>query len=209
MPRPRRVEYPGAIQHVAVNANNRQPLFVDDNDRRLCLALLASTAVRYGWDAWAYCLMDTHWHALLRTPTTTLGAGMQRLNSLYSRIFNRRHGRSGHSIRHRYMSVPVIDHGHLTELSRYLPLNPVRAGLVSHPEHWQWSSYRAELGIAARPSWIRSDWASQLHGSSEALQRYVNAGVELATVHQPDPGALLLSPPRPAERTALPHPASG
>jgi REP element-mobilizing transposase RayT len=196
MSRARRIEYPEAIQHVAVNANNREALFRDDDDRRLCLALLASTAIRYGWDVWAYCLMDTHWHALIRTPEPTLSSGMQRMNSLYSRVFNSRHGRSGHSIRHRFMSVPVVDQGHLTELTRYLPLNPVRGGLVSHPDHWHWSSYRAEIGLAARPIWLRTDWATRLHGSLDGLRRYVDAGIELAVVHQPDPGVVLLSPPR-------------
>jgi len=195
--RPRRVEYSGAIQHIAVNANNREMLFRDDDDRRLCLALIASTSVRYGWDAWAYCLMDTHWHAVIHTPEPTLSAGMQRLNTLYSRMFNRRHGRSGHSIRHRFMSVSVEDGDHLTELTRYLPLNPVRAGLVSHPEHWHWSSYRAEIDLVARPLWLRTDWATRLHGSVDALRRYVDAGIELAVPHQPDPGVILLSPRRP------------
>jgi hypothetical protein len=53
---------------------------------------------------------------------------MRRLNSCYSLGFNRRHGRSGHSIRHRFMSVAVEDESHLFELTRYLPLNPVRGG---------------------------------------------------------------------------------
>jgi len=83
---------------------------------------------------WSYCLMDTHWHMLLRTPQLTLSAGMRRLNSCYARLFNIDHGRTGHSIRHRFMSVPVEDTDHLRELSRYLPLNPVRGGLVRRPD---------------------------------------------------------------------------
>src|SRR5947208_688330 len=107
--------------------------------------------------------MDTHWHAIIGTPLGNLPAGMQRMNTAYSRMFNNRHQRSGHSIRHRYMSVPVEDNNHLLELSRYIPLNPVRAGLASHPEDWRWSSHRAELGLVPSPAWLESGWLTDLH----------------------------------------------
>jgi REP-associated tyrosine transposase len=78
-------------------------MFLDDEDRRHCLALLGESVQRYGWRVWAYCLMDTHWHMVLRTPEKNLSRGMRRLNSCHSLAFNRRHGRSGHSIRHCFM----------------------------------------------------------------------------------------------------------
>ncbi len=152
-------------------------MFVSDADRLACLALLASTAQRYRWQVFSYCLMDTHWHALIHTPIQNLSHGMQRLNSLYSRTFNVLHRRSGHAIRHRYMSVPVEDGPHLLELSRYLPLNPVRGGLVSHPEDWQWSSHRAQVGMIASPPWLDSRWLADLHGSRHALRQFVAEGM--------------------------------
>jgi putative transposase len=177
MARPPRQNYPGAVQHVAVNGNNRQPMFINDDDRRVCLALLAQTAVMYQWEVLSYCLMDTHWHLLVGTPLGNLPAGMQLMNTAFSRTFNKRHQRSGHSIRHRYMSLPVESGAHMLELSRYLPLNPVRAGLVSHPEDWPWSSYRVHLGIDLRPPWIETAWVSRLHGSSQDLRRFVAEGM--------------------------------
>lgn len=32
-------------------------------------------------------------------------------------------------------------------LSRYIHLNPVAAGLVQHPEQWEFSSYREYVGL--------------------------------------------------------------
>jgi REP-associated tyrosine transposase len=208
MARPLRRNYAGAVQHVAVNANNRQSMFDDDDDRRLCIALLAQTAVRYQWELRSYCLMDTHWHALIRTPLGNLPHGMQRLNTAYSRMFNRRHDRSGHSIRHRYMSVPVEDGAHLMELTRYIPLNPVRAGLASHPEDWRWSSHRAQLGIDPTPAWLESQWLSDLHGSPEGLRRFVAEGMEEPGTHWAPGSCLTPTPPRPEAGTAPRRPAS-
>ena len=180
------------MQHVAVNGNNRQPMFLCDGDRISCLSLLASTARRYRWTVYAYCLMDTHWHALIRTADRNLALGMQRLNSSYSRTFNAFHQRSGHSIRHRYMSVPVEDNNHLLELTRYIPLNPVRGGLVSHPEDWRWSSHRAELGLEPVPAWLETGWLTDLHGSRRALRRFVPKAWRSRAPHgRPAPTRLL------------------
>ena len=199
MPRTPRVDYAGAIQHVAVNGNNRQPMFIDAADRYLCLTLLGETAERYGWDVLSYCLMDTHWHGVVWTPERNLSAGMQRMNTCYSQGFNRRHGRSGHSIRHRFMSVAVEDEAHLFELTRYLPLNPVRGGLIRHPEAWIWSSYRSELGVVPAPTWLHARWSVELHGSSGHLRRFVAAGMAEPGAQWTPGSDPTLTPPRPEE----------
>ena len=199
MPRTPRVDYAGAIQHVAVNGNNRQPMFIDAADRYLCLTLLGETAERYGWEVLSYCLMDTHWHGVVWTPKRNLSAGMQRMNTCYSQGFNRRHGRSGHSIRHRFMSVAVEDEAHLFELTRYLPLNPVRGGLIRHPEAWIWSSYRAELGVVPAPAWLHARWSVELHGSHAHLRRFVTAGMAEPGAQWTPGSDPTLTPPRPEE----------
>jgi REP element-mobilizing transposase RayT len=180
MPRRPRIDYDGAIQHVAVNGNNRQSIFLDTADRFALLRLLEGTVERYGWEVLSYCLMDTHWHLLVRTPKT-LSVGLQRLNSQFSRGFNKRHGRSGHSIRHRFMSVAVETDAHMVALSRYIPLNPVHAGLIGHPADWAWSSYREQIGLDPPTPWLAVGWPEELHGSVAAYRNFVeNPPAELA-----------------------------
>jgi REP element-mobilizing transposase RayT len=181
-----------------VNGNNRQAMFLDDDDRRHCLSLLGESVYRYGWKVWAYCLMDTHWHMVVRTPDKNLSQGMRRLNSCYSSGFNARHARSGHSIRHKFMSVPVETRGHLRELTRYLPLNPVRAGLAVIPEAWRWSSYRCELGITTPPPWLDEGWSRTLHGSVERLRAYVAEGMAEPDAQWAPGSDPTLTRPRPA-----------
>jgi hypothetical protein len=154
--------------------------------------------------------MDTHWHVVLRTPQRTLSPGMQRLNSCYSRVFNWHHSRSGHSIRHRFMSLPVEDEIHLKELTRYLPLNPVRGGLIRHPEAWLWSSYRAELGLVEPYDWLHAGSLRLHDGSQDNLRAWVNAGMAEPGAQEWTPGSdpFATPPRRPEGCTAPPRPAS-
>jgi putative transposase len=115
-------------------------------DRRIFLALLGTVVERFSWQCLTYCLMDNHYHVLVRTPEPNLGAGMQRLNGRYAQDFNRRHRRSGHLWEQRYGSVLLEADAHLAQAIGYIALNPVRAGLCERPEDWPWSAHRALAG---------------------------------------------------------------
>jgi putative transposase len=90
--------------------------------------------------------MDNHYHLLVETPRANLSLGMRQLNGLYARRFNLRHGRCGHVFQARFRSILVQRDSHLLRASRYIVLNPVRAGICAHPGDWASSSYRALAG---------------------------------------------------------------
>jgi putative transposase len=154
MPRRPRTNYPGAITHVIARGNRRQPIYLEDRGYRSFLAVLEAVSQRHGWRCHAYCLMPNHYHAVIETPVENLSVGMQYLNSRYAEWFNRRFELDGHLFQGRFYSVLVEGDWHLLELSRYLPLNPVRAGLCSRPAEWPWSSYRAVAGLASAPAFL-------------------------------------------------------
>ncbi|NCO89877.1 MAG: addiction module toxin RelE, partial [Armatimonadetes bacterium] len=60
---------------------------------------------------------------------------------------------------------------HLHELTRYIHLNPVRAGMVEHPADYQWSSYRDSLGLRQAPAWLDVTATLSRFGTTEAKQR--------------------------------------
>ena len=151
MARPLRIEFPGAIYHVIARGNAREPIFVDDYDRRLFLAELGKTAERLDWWLWAYCLMGNHYHLVLETVQPTLARGMRDVNGNYSQAFNRRHDRVGHLFQGRYRSILLDKEGYLPQVVRYVLMNPVKAGLVDQPSDWYWSSFLATAGIAEIP----------------------------------------------------------
>ena len=174
MARPLRIEFPGAVYHVTARGNAREPIFLADADQKMFLSVLETAITRYNWVCHAYCLMDNHYHLLVETPDANLSLGMRQLNGVYTQKLNRRHGRVGHIFQGRFKAIVVEKGTHLLELCRYIVLNPVRSGLVDHPRHWEWSSYRATAYAVKRPSLLTRDWIlSQFANTkNEARKRY-------------------------------------
>ena len=114
--------------------------------------------------------MSDHYHLIVETIEGNLSAGMRQLNGVYTQAINRRHKRTGHLYQGRYKAILVERDSYLLELSRYVVLNPVRAGMVKHTRQWPWSSYHAMIGTAARPEWLHTDWLLSQFGSQRARQ---------------------------------------
>ncbi len=145
---PPRIEIVGAIYHVNGKAVHGTKLFVDESDRMLFLRLLRAQARRSGWCVLAYSLMTTHFHVLLRLDRPTLSSGFQRLNSVYARLYNRRHGRRGALWQRRFFDTIVETEVHLYEVIRYIALNAPRAQASDSAEEWPLSGYGAAIGAA-------------------------------------------------------------
>ncbi len=156
MPRPLRLEHPGALWHVHNRGVERRDIFLDDSDRRLFLDLLAETVKTYHWRVHTFTQMTNHFHLIVQTPEPTLSRGAQFLTGEYADAFNRTHRRVGHLFQGRFSSHLVDEESYLLELSRYVVLNPVRARMVERPGDWPWSSYRALAGQGAVPSWLET-----------------------------------------------------
>jgi hypothetical protein len=86
--------------------------------------------------------MTTHVHLVICTPTPNLREGMGTLLGRYAFAFNRRHGRKGHLFRNRFWSRRIDRPHYLMCSAFYTVLNPVAAGLCTHPGGFPWCSYR-------------------------------------------------------------------
>lgn len=154
MARALRTDFPGAIHHVTSRGNERRPIFYDDRDRERFLEFLGQTVKRFGWSLTAFVLMTNHFHLVIQTSEPNLSKGMHWLNTAYVIWFNRRHERSGHLFGGRFKAFVIEKETHLTEVLRYVALNPVRAKMVERPEDYRWSSYRATAGLERSPEWL-------------------------------------------------------
>jgi putative transposase len=98
------------------------------------------------------------------------GPGNPRGDAAYSRSDG---GGVGHLLQGRFKAILVEKESHLLELSRYVVLNPVRAGMTASAGQWKWSNYRATAGLGRGPEWLEREWTlNQFSPRREAERRY-------------------------------------
>lgn len=140
MGRPTRIQFPGACYFITLQGNNRQDIFLGNQDRRHFLALLRGYRDRFDMRVYAYCLMNSSAEIVLETRQANLSSAMQGFNTVYTKHFNRQHGTVGHVFQGRYRALLVDKERCLVELSCYVHLTPMRAGLKERPWRYLWSS---------------------------------------------------------------------
>lgn len=150
MPRRARLRIPKIPLHLVQRGNNRATCFYSEKDYTLYLYLLEELARKFDCALHAYVLMTNHVHLLL-TARQPDGPSllMKHLGQRYVQYVNRHYYRSGTLWEGRFRSSIVQERGYLLRCYRYIEMNPVRAGMVKHPRDYQWSSYRANMGLLA------------------------------------------------------------
>jgi len=173
MMRPVRIEFAGALYHVTFRGDRREAIYEDDADRERFLEVLGEVIETFNWVCHAYCLMGNHYHLGIDTSDGKLSKGMRQLNRVYTQASNRRNGRVGHLFQSRYKAILVDGDAYLLELTRYVVLNPVRAGIVKNPRDWPWSSYLDMVGERFAPAWLTTDGVLAEFGTNrrEAVRR--------------------------------------
>jgi putative transposase len=144
MPRRRRF-FPNTVPvHVLQRGNNRQICFTRNADMAAYMNWLKEGAAAFGLQIHAWVLMTNHVH-LLVTPMQehAISKTMQLLGRYYVRYFNYQYQRTGTLFEGRYKANLVQSDAHFLSCCRYIELNPVRAGMVTDPANYSWSSYRA------------------------------------------------------------------
>ena len=165
--------------HITQRGNNRQIVFLDDDDKRLFVKLLAKYAKKYKVPIHCYCLMDNHYHVACTPPELDSLANMfGQLNWGYATYHNKKYGKSGHLWQERFTSTHMIGL-HFVRAMRYIELNPVTANLVTSPLDWTWSSALITCGLQYTPSWFElPEWWDSYFDGSKWLG-YLLDGIEL------------------------------
>lgn len=148
MARQPRLIVPQQPHHLIQRGNNRQPIFRDDADYQRFLVWLKESARFYEVAIHAYVLMPNHIH-LLVTPANATGLAlmMQKVGRFYVPWFNQKYERTGGLFEGRFRTSLIDSDRYFMTCSRYIELNPVRAGLSVAPDGYPWSSYAHHAGI--------------------------------------------------------------
>ncbi len=145
MPRAPRIWFPGAVYHVIQRGNDQHDIFREDKDRIWFLKTVRESKKEMGFKIYLYVLMANHYHITIEASQNHISEIMHYINSTYALRFNKKYARTGHLFQGRFKSILVDKDSYLLELSRYIHLNPVKAGIVGRPEDYIWSSYRLYL----------------------------------------------------------------
>jgi putative transposase len=186
VPRPKRIQYEGAVYHVTSRGNERRNIVGNDSDRWLFVRTLKEMVDDHGIICHAWVLMNNHYHLLLETPSSNLSLAMKHFNGIFTQKFNRANHRVGHLFQGRYKAIVVDKNTHLQELCRYVVLNPVRAGMVKDPQKWKWSSYLATAGLEKAETWLEISWilgqfGKNLKSAQTEYRKFVQEGIKKKT----------------------------
>ncbi|MEW5722437.1 MAG: transposase [Thermodesulfobacteriota bacterium] len=188
MARLARVVVPGFPHLVAQQGNRRLPTFLQEDDFRRYIELMSEWCRRFDVSVRAYCLMTNHVHLILVPETHEgLARAVGEAHRRYTRYLNSRQGWSGYLWQGRFASFPLHE-DYLLSAVKYVELNPVRAGLVSNPFDYPWSSARSHLegqddGLVQVQPLLESagGWKEFLEGGltpgeREVFQRHLRTG---------------------------------
>ena len=184
MPRKARIDAPGALHHVIIRGIERNPIFKSKTDRVDFLDRFETILTETMTPCFAWALMTNHAHFLMRTGKAPLSTVMRRLLTGYAVGFNLRHRRHGQLFQNRYKSILCQEDPYLLELTRYIHLNPLRAGIVSDLKELDRYPYTGHSVLVGKnqAQWQDSDYilaffGTQIRNSRRRYREFVKKGV--------------------------------
>jgi putative transposase len=152
MPRLPRLTMPNVAQHVVQRGNNRQAIFFAEEDYSTYLDYLREALPKNDCQLFAFVLMTNHVHLLVSGKIPgVVSALMQSIGRRYVRYCNAKYQRTGTLFEGRFKSSLIDSERYLLTCMRYIERNPVRAGMVSDPAEYPWSSYRHHIADLSNP----------------------------------------------------------
>ena len=179
MARPLRLAFENACYHITSRGNRKKRIFYTDKDRSAFLEKLNKTFNKHSAVCYAYCLMDNHYHLLIKTPRANISQAMHYLNTSYTNRFKAAHYITGSILQGRYKSILVDEDSYGIVLSAYIHLNPLRAGIVEDLREYKWSSYlnyvkeNKRVVDSLSTKFILNQFSKDLKESRKLYKKYV------------------------------------
>jgi len=123
--------------------------------------------------------MSNHYHLLVKTPEGNLGRAMRHINGVYTQRYNRRNKTDGSLFRGRYKAIVIEEDSYQLQVSRYIHLNPLEAGVVAKLEDFTWSSYQYYVSKIKSPNWLYPKEVLQQMGSGTRVKERYRTFTEL------------------------------
>jgi putative transposase len=200
MPRHARLDAPGTVHHIIGRGIAGTKVFAAGRDKTDFLRRLSECCEAGALIIYAFAVMDTHFHLLARTGNAAVSKSMRKILTGYAVNFNRRHHRYGHLFQNRFKSIVCEEDPYLLELTRYIHLNPLRAGIVKDMNEldvYPFTGHASIMGKEHRP-WQDRDailfrFGTTERKAKELYRRFVEEGIAMGKRPELTGGGLLRS----------------
>lgn len=167
MARQQRIQYEDAWYHVINRGAGRRYILNNKNENKeTFLELLEKIVKMYHIEIHAYCIMDNHYHLLVKTPNANLSEAIRYLQAMYTRIYNAKIDSDGPIFRGRFRSLLIETDSYLLQACRYIHLNPVEAGIYPGIQY-QWSSFNQYISSEKSKTWLTTDYILDYYSSNQ------------------------------------------
>ncbi len=143
MPRSPRADEAGGIYHALNRANLGARIFRKEGDFAAFEKLLGEALQLHQIELFAYQIMTTHWHMILRPLADgEMGRFCKWVGVTHTMRYHAHHHTTGkgHLYQGRFKSFPIQDDDHFFVGCRYVERNALRANMVLRAEDWRWGS---------------------------------------------------------------------
>ena len=156
----------GYFYHIYNRGNNSEKIFFSEENYAYFLKLLTKYIFPVA-DIYAYCLLNNHFHILVRIKEKNeieinklkfstvekpkeVSASRQFSHFLnaYSQAVNKKYARTGSLFEKRFERKRISDDHYLRQVILYINTNPLKHNLVEKPEDYKWSSYNSHISNA-------------------------------------------------------------
>ena len=156
----------GYFYHIYNRGNNSEKIFFSEENYAYFLKLLTKYIFPVA-DIYAYCLLNNHFHILVRIKEKNeieinklkfstvekpkeVSASRQFSHFLnaYSQAVNKKYARTGSLFEKRFERKRISNNHYLRQVILYINTNPLKHNLVEKPEDYKWSSYNSHISNA-------------------------------------------------------------
>lgn len=142
MPNEPRLLIENACYHLMARGNQKQRVFLDEEDYREYLDRLKTYKKRFDFRLYGYCLMPNHIHMVGQIEVAkNLSKFMQGVSLSYALHFNDKYAKVGHLWQGRFKNKVITKDQYLIDCINYIELNPIRSEIANAAYEYRWSSY--------------------------------------------------------------------
>ncbi|MFH1282984.1 MAG: transposase [bacterium] len=174
MPQLPRELIPKQYYHFITRSNNHIRLFQDQEDFTKYLRLIKYYFRKGHIHCIHYCCMNTHAHFVVYMPGSVrhVGSIMKYIQLKYYHYFHKKYNHEGILWWGRYRSAIIDTENYMLGCGLYIEHNPVKAGIVTQPDEYQWSSYRHWIGAE------KNDLVVIEHPLQDVIRDYKNIAAD-------------------------------